>query len=320
LEGKYYETMQKKELILWEKDVNDGPGFYTEMLSRNRILGILPFTVEETEEKLQYRYDIGTKYALTEGREYTKMSHTQIEKLLRGIVDIIERGREYLIDKKDYVLSPEYIFLATDSDQLYLCCYPLLQKDLIQQLTGVFEYLLSNIDYKDLAAVGMAYELYMKSKQSGSGLSDLLEILERNREEKDEAVQARESGEEKSVGEIAIQKNFENTGEETERDTACEEKEYWLQAENRAESVKIKSFPCYISPKGELLENEDETVLGKIHARFSRQRNAVYIEDMKSESGTFVNGRRIAGNEIHKLNEGDSIMLADRSYRYVRVC
>ena len=50
MEGKYYETMQKKELILWEKDVNDGPGFYTEMLSRNRILGILPFTVEETEE------------------------------------------------------------------------------------------------------------------------------------------------------------------------------------------------------------------------------------------------------------------------------
>jgi len=319
LEGNYSGTMQKKELVLWEEGVKEGPGFYTKMLSQNRILGILPFDVEGTEEKLQYRYDIGTKYALTEGREYTKMSHTQVEKLVRGIMDIIERGREYLIDEKDYVLSPEYIFLTADSDQLYLCCYPLLQKDLRQQLTGVFEYLLSNIDYKDLAAVEMAYELYMKNKQPGAGLIDLLEILERNREKKG-GIQAQvpEEGE-KSVSEVKTKKLSENAGQSEEKHIECEETGCWLEAENRAESVKIKRFPCYISSKGKVLEREDKTVLGKMHARLSRQRNAVYIEDMKSESGTFVNGRRIAGNEIHKLNEGDSIMLADRSYRYVRI-
>ena len=319
MEGKYSETMHKKELVLWEESVDGGPGFYAEMVSRNRISGIVPFTIEESEMKLHYRYDIGTKCALTECKEYTKMNHDQIEKLVRGIVSIIDRGREYLIDEKDFVLSPEYIFLAPDSDQLYLCCYPLLQKELRQQLTEVFEYLLCNIDYKDLSAVRLAYELYMKSRQTGFGFVDLLEILDRNKETENETIPEQELREDEVAAEVGAWNDWGNSNKMDEQEWAGEETGYWLQAENWAESVMIKSFPCYISAKGEIVEKEDETVLGKIHARLSRQRNAVYIEDMKTKSGTFVNGRRIAGNEIHKLNEGDSIMLANRSYRYVRM-
>ena len=44
-----------------------------------------------------------------------------------------------------------------------------------------------------------------------------------------------------------------------------------------------------------------------------------YIEDANSDGGTFVNGRRLAKNEIQKLSVGDSVMLADRCYRFMRM-
>lgn len=298
--------MQKKELCLREENVTCGAGYYMKMLQYNRIQGVLPFAAEETEGYRQYRYEIGTKRALTECREYDKMNHAQIEKLVRGIIEVIEKGREYLIHEGDYVLLPEYIFLSAEPEKVFLCCYPALQCDMRQQLAGLFEYLLSHIDYQDFAAVGMAYELYMKSKESGSRFTDLLEVLTRHGEQK-EAVPE----------EIAMPGKRKSRAEE---EAVQEVPGYCLRSEALGDSIKITSLPCYITAKGEVMSEDDGVpVLGKTQARISLQRDSVYIEDMKSGTGTYVNGRRITGNEMHKLNLGDSVMLADRCYRFVRI-
>lgn len=307
MEGEYRSTMQKKELYLWEEEVSRGAEYYTKMLQYNRIPGVLPFTAEQTGERQRYRYEIGTKRALTECREYDKMNHTQIEKLVRGIMEVIEHGREYLIQEGDYVLRPEYTFLASDSEQIYLCCYPSLGCELRQQLTGWFEYLLSHIDYQDFAAVGMAYELYMKSKEAGCRFADLMEILGRHGKSEESVVTERKE----------VQEGLQNQANRSV-ETVSEPPGYCLRAESALDSLKLISLPCYISSRGEVLGEDDGTpVLGKTLARISLQRDSVYIEDMKSGTGTYVNGRRIAGNEIHKLNLGDSVMLADRCYRFV---
>lgn len=320
MEGEYKSTMQKKELYLREERVTCGAGYYTKMLQYNRVPGVLPFVAEPTEEHQQYRYEIGTKRALTECREYDKMNHAQIEKLVRGVAEVIENGREYLIHEGDYVLQPEYIFLATDSEKVYLCCYPALQSEVRQQLAGLFEYLLSHIDYQDFAAVGMAYELYMKSKESGCCFADLLEVLARHGErEEDVPEEVNAQGEMKRAELEQGCERSKKTEKLKESETVQEVPGYCLRAETVGDSLKITSLPCYITIKGELMgEDEGAPVLGKTQARISLQRESVYIEDMKSGNGTYVNGRRIAGNEIHKLNLGDSVMLADRCYRFVR--
>ena len=350
MEGEYKNTMQKKELYLYEEKVSGGAGYYAKMLQYNRIPGVLPFTAEQAEERPGYRYEIGTKCALTECREYSKMNHVQIEKLIRGIVEVIEHGREYLIHESDYVLKPEYIFLASDSEQVYLCCYPSLGAKLREQMAGLFEYLLSHIDYQDFAAVTMAYELYMRSKAAECCFADFLEILakhgnraaceeaeqpeikkafqetvitEEQRKDPDRRIdyfEEKKSGDGKAEIFEGREEMLESQGEtENAAEIVSEMSGYCLRAESLAESLKLVSFPCYISSEG-VLSSADKgaPVLGKTQARISLQRDSVYIEDMKSETGTFVNGRRIAGNEIYKLNIGDSVMLADRCYRFVR--
>ena len=264
------------------------------------------------------------------------MNHTQIEHLVRGITAVIEQGREFLIHEGDYVLQPEYIFLSADLQKLFLCCYPALQSDVRRQPDGLFEYLLSHIDYQDSVAVGMAYELYMKSKEPGCRFADLLEILARHGEQNDgvseeltpkkvvkSVGEPEPSGEQPELPNEPVQLRepgcLKKSDKRKESETVQEFSGYCLRAESPGESLKITSLPCYITAKGELSgEDDGAPVLGKTQARISQQRGSVYIEDMKSGTGTYVNGRRIAGNEIHKLNLGDSVMLADRCYRFMR--
>lgn len=291
--------------------VSEAAEFLIRMTACNRIPGILPFSVEQTDSGRQYRYDVGTKQALAERFENGAMSYIQLETLIRDIVRIAEGGREYLIEEREYVLDPEHIYFADDSGQVYLCCYPGLQREFRQQLVGLFEYLLSHIDYKDPAVVEAAYGLYMKSRMAGCGFASLLAALDRHGEG-NMVTEPENAGEEASVTDMT----------ETEpevQEGVSGDSGYLFQAERQRESIKISEFPCYISQKGGYPgEVSKYPVLGETHARISMRNEIVYIEDMKSENGTFVNGRRIAGNEIHKLNIGDRVMLADRSYRFMR--
>ena len=315
LEYEYIRTMQKNEMVLYDRRVTCGSGYYGKMLAHNKVPGVLPFAEEISGEKLRYRYNIGAKQSLAEWCKTEKIGYDRMEFLIRGLAEVIARGREYLIDENDYVLSPESIFCGGNPEKVYLCCYPFLQRDIRVQLTGVFEFLLSHIDYQDLPVVKVAYELYMKSKTQGYGFSDLLDILYGQEEEKSKEEPQRQE-------EVQDNKPDESTEEpvteESEEQKGTGEK-YCLLADRKEQSIRIKEFPCYLGQNGTTPRTDGDPAADTAQARISRKGACIYIEDMKSDGGTFVNGRRLAGNEIHKLNIGDSVMLADRSYRFVRI-
>ena len=52
------------------------------------------------------------------------------------------------------------------------------------------------------------------------------------------------------------------------------------------------------------------------HARIESQRDGVWIPDLGSTNGTFVNGARLDGR--HKLREGDVVQIGDTELRFER--
>jgi FHA domain len=58
---------------------------------------------------------------------------------------------------------------------------------------------------------------------------------------------------------------------------------------------------------------EDTYASGR-HARIFDHEGFVYIEDMNSTNGTYVNGRRVDGQEV--LNANDRIRIGDTELRY----
>lgn len=295
MQCEYKRTMKKNEVVLWEEGTEQGPGFYEKMFTYNQIPGILPFVTEKTGDGIRYRYKLGTGESVKERYARKTMGYDQFRELLQKIMKVMEGAREYLLDERDYVLLPECMIYDTASEELKLCYYPMFQRNAEDQWAELLEYLLAHIDYKDMSVVTAVYELYMRSKKAGFGFAAIREVLG---EKKPAPIETR-----LELLREAMKRPQEIKTEPDDRKQQENNAEFCLQAGQGEESIFITHFPFLVG------EN----------ARLSRRGESIYVEDMKSASGAFVNGRRIAGNEILKLNIGDSVMLADRSYRFMRM-
>lgn len=328
-------TMQNNELLIRipidEEARREMPSFCEQMLVHNHIRGLLTFETEYDGEARQYCYQPGSRQSLADRLEQNKLRYGQLKAFLQELVGIVEEGMNYLIDENDYVLRPDCIFFGKEAETLYLCYCPMYQRELREQLSELFEYLMSHIDYKDSTAVIMVYELYMLSKGRNCSFSEIRAVLSRREEEVNtEIADADELHEDMGgfSGERPARRRSDYEGsffvsERTEDETAKPEAStgYCLRADREENSILITRFPFFIEEKENEKRTERKTPSspGQLQAKLSAREEAVYIEDMKSTNGTFVNGRRIAGNEIRKLVPGDRVMLADQSYRFLKI-
>ncbi|MCD8068523.1 MAG: trypsin-like peptidase domain-containing protein [Lachnospiraceae bacterium] len=60
----------------------------------------------------------------------------------------------------------------------------------------------------------------------------------------------------------------------------------------------------------------DNTSVGRRHAKISGRGGAVYLTDLKSTNGTYINGVKQNANQEVQLNNGDKITLADEEFVY----
>ena len=61
----------------------------------------------------------------------------------------------------------------------------------------------------------------------------------------------------------------------------------------------------------------DEPGISRIHARISREGELLFIKDMNSTNGTWVNDHQLTVYELCKINNGDIIKLADTSFELI---
>ena len=82
------------------------------------------------------------------------------------------------------------------------------------------------------------------------------------------------------------------------------------------EKLEPDNYPCTI---GSLEESSDiyiaSPIISKMHACIIKDEDKVYIEDMNSTNGTFINGERIAMHNKMCLSDGDALRIA--SYEFV---
>ncbi|MDO5291188.1 MAG: DUF6382 domain-containing protein [bacterium] len=57
--------------------------------------------------------------------------------------------------------------------------------------------------------------------------------------------------------------------------------------------------------------------VSRVHAEFIIENNQLYVMDMSSTNGTYVNRRRIGSNERIAVNPGDEIQIADKQFQLI---
>lgn len=84
------------------------------------------------------------------------------------------------------------------------------------------------------------------------------------------------------------------------------------------DDLLIRIFPCTL---GSMPQGEGKMIaapgISRRHARLDQCADGIYLTDLHSTNGTYVNGEKLSAGERRKLQEEDLIMLADISYMYV---
>lgn len=97
---------------------------------------------------------------------------------------------------------------------------------------------------------------------------------------------------------------------------AAEYKLYAVDRRNKRH-IELKQFPCTIGKMAGCVDHvlPDHSV-SRIHARFDRQGDKVFLTDMNSTNGTYKNGLRMQPQETVEIEPGDEIRFGSLNYCY----
>ncbi len=168
----YKKESDGKTYLLLKKNTNT---FEEQMIQRARPTGVLPMV--KSEQADVYKYEITGKKNLAMTFERVPMNAEQVEKVLYSILDVLGRGREYLLTEDNFVLSPEYIYLRIPEYEVTLCYYPGYGVPFAEQLGKLFEVLLNRVDYREERAISTVYALYMQLQEPDMTLERIREKL-----------------------------------------------------------------------------------------------------------------------------------------------
>lgn len=97
---------------------------------------------------------------------------------------------------------------------------------------------------------------------------------------------------------------------------SCENKLYSMDKKNKCH-IDLERLPLTV---GKLAGAVDivinESTISRMHAKFSRNGNRIYITDLNSTNGTFQNGIRLTPNASEVIEPGDEIRLGKLKFIY----
>ncbi len=126
----------------------------------------------------------------------------------------------------------------------------------------------------------------------------------------------RENMEYMKKGEYEKQEEYGNT---IFLDVSSYKKEKKLYGVNKGNKyhISLEQLPCTI---GKMAGNVDivikDSTISRIHARFTKQEDGIYVTDMNSTNGTFKNGLRLEPNETVKIECGDELRFGKMTFCY----
>ncbi|SET28985.1 DUF6382 domain-containing protein [[Clostridium] polysaccharolyticum] len=93
-----------------------------------------------------------------------------------------------------------------------------------------------------------------------------------------------------------------------------------LRAQGRGEDITVDKFPCILGADKQKADKViKEPGISKQHAILEAIKGGIYIRDLKSTNGTFINGELLSEEKGCLLVEGNKVTLADVTYQFTKM-
>ncbi len=352
------EWMETYLELIW--DVDAELAFEGEMLTQNEPEGIISFTEFDEGADHHIKYRVTGKKPLNSVFRAFPMKEAHLRKILGGLIDILERGEEYLLCGDSFLLKGDTVFVDVETFEPQLIYVPGYKKELSLQMGQLMEFMLNHLDYDDKLAVNLLYDCFAGFQSENGGLEEIRERLNKAmpgifEDNEDEEKKQKEEGEfepdrtylhgifskiknlfvKKEVNFLEEEEYDERSGDtvflnknayvyergEDVRTVFLSEKEAmgspWLVDVKTAEVIKLQKTPFSL---GSLPEYNDyvlnDSRVSRLHAAITETEGRVYLMDLNSTNGTYVNNKEVLPGHDEQLFNNDKIRLADREFIY----
>ena len=89
-----------------------------------------------------------------------------------------------------------------------------------------------------------------------------------------------------------------------------------LRSTNGMEDIEIGYLPFIIGKQDRICDYVlDAEGVSRLHLQFFEKENTLYVRDLNSRNGTYINGKKLENEENMEMNNGDNINICGINYR-----
>lgn len=278
------------------------------MLLYNQISGILPFQLQHIDDRRVYLYSVQGKLPLPELIQQHKVDYSLIRKIYGDILKVWEKGPEFFLEESHFVLDASMLYWDVRKKSLGICYFPGHTVSMEEQLERLGEYLLKKIDHRDKSCVAFLYGMYDQIEQGGFGRKEFAIYLRQFETPKTD-----------SGGDKTWTMQRSSQGKQNRKDR--------VQFGLKNQSCR-KGLPLWIELDRDSVTvgrgEENQVVLpvaqvSRRHAQIDQKQSRIYVTDLHSTNGVYLNGQKVDSNHPVLCREEDVISFADISYRLEKI-
>ena len=297
--------------------------YQIEMVNNNQGNGILYIDKRQLNEDIKFLYDVTSYISFKEYIRDSKVDGNNLLSIFNNLINVILSLPSFLLNIDNIILDENYLLVDKVKKTVGVIYVPSENK--IQNTEVEFKQLIKQviIDCMD------------HKKNMDYFINEILPIINSNHYSLNEINKSLSSTKAKTVTrkieseeikpEPVVEKAIEPKKHEgffssffkhksSTKDLKNKQKEYFLHFNINGEdkSVKIDKEEFVL---GRLKSSVDfcltSNVVGKVHAKIVKKNDNLYIIDLTSKNGTYVNGIKIKSDKAHILNDGDEIKLGN---------
>lgn len=154
----------------------DNPGGYRmKMIVNNDIPGLLKVNSRVVNGKTRYLYRITSMINMEDEFQKKNMEYRDLEGLMKAFSIAFSSMEDFLLDYGGMYLKPDTIYKDLKSGEWKFTYVDSEELSFEEGMKNCFEYIIRNINHKDIKAVTMAYGVYKRLCEGNVNPQDLFE-------------------------------------------------------------------------------------------------------------------------------------------------
>lgn len=173
-----YKRDLKNSYLILPVHAEAAQSYQMQMISRNKIDGLLPCQLRTEGETESCWYEISSKQSLQHIFAASEINYEELKNLLTGIYIILQKLEQYLLQNACLLLEPEYIYMDMEQRKIYLVYLPQYEGNSFTAIKHLAEYILSRVNHTDEQAVKLAYHFYQCAREDNFSFQHLAAYIE----------------------------------------------------------------------------------------------------------------------------------------------